>query len=187
MDLALLNKPGVLPRIRFGTWVGGDRDGHPGVTAEITAETLDATAGECAFRGAQSARRAGGKCRSPRGCSRLPQLLLDAIARTEAKLGDAAPKPRPASEPWQQFCGPARCAAAARSAGWRAGAGRGALSIPIELLADLDLLTQALAVARAQRLARSDVRPVRRSSEVFGFHLAQLDVRQNCASFTPRR
>src|SRR5204862_3249296 len=31
---------GALPRIRFGTWVGGDRDGHPGVTAQITAETL---------------------------------------------------------------------------------------------------------------------------------------------------
>src|SRR3954469_7595909 len=39
-DPAELDTPERLPRLAFGDWVGGDRDGHPLVTAQTTAATL---------------------------------------------------------------------------------------------------------------------------------------------------
>ena len=53
------------------------------------------------------------------------------------------------------------------------------IGLPTNLAADLETLYEGLCEIGAKRLAESDVRPVRRALEVFGFHLAQLDIRQN--------
>ena len=39
-DVEKLRTAGAYPKLCFGTWVGGDRDGHPLVTADVTKDTL---------------------------------------------------------------------------------------------------------------------------------------------------
>ena len=58
-------------------------------------------------------------------------------------------------------------------------AGAGNYERAEELTADLCALRDALIEVGALRLADSDVRPVLRAVQIFGFHLAQLDIRQN--------
>ena len=41
LDADRLRAPQSLPRFSLSTWVGGDRDGHPFVTAEVTHQTLE--------------------------------------------------------------------------------------------------------------------------------------------------
>ena len=57
----------------------------------------------------------------------------------------------------------------------------GAYRFPEELAADLRALFNGLVEIGAGLLAEQDVRPVLRAVETFGFHLAQLDIRQNSA------
>src|SRR5690606_31968250 len=48
-----------------------------------------------------------------------------------------------------------------------------------ELKEDLEALRQTLCETGAVRLAESDIDPLLRALEVFGFHMATLDIRQN--------
>lgn len=168
------------PRLRFATWVGGDRDGHPLVTAEVTADTLrrQRRAALDLHRAAltQLARRLGlsGIRQHP------PAALTGAIARLGEILGpSAAPAlARNPEEPWRTFInlmitrlppaeGPSPPAAYAQ---------------PADLVADLRILEDSLVAIGADRLARSDARHVRRVAEAIGFSLAALDLRQNSAA-----
>ncbi len=173
MPAEALAHPSALPRIRFGIWVGGDRDGHPGVTAEVTAETLRQLRENAVLVAAGQLQELAAKLSLSTWMQEPPLTVLEAIARHEAALEGTAPSEYHRSEPWRRLVDLMR----ARLPLGEPGPGRYRLSA--ELLSDLDALTETLVATGAKRLATSDVGPVRRSVEVFGFHLAQLDIRQN--------
>ncbi len=177
-DPALLAAPEALPRLAFSTWVGGDRDGHPLVTAEVTRAALaELRRSALALLGERLAALA-----ARLSLSALIQSPPDALAGRHAalaqELGAAGRRAleRNPDEPWRQFAN----LLAAHLPG-ASGPDAPAYRRAGELDDDLRLLDESLVAVGAARLAASDVRPLRRLVQSFGFHLAALDIRQNSA------
>src|SRR3984957_20444745 len=169
-----LVSPRTLPRIRFGTWVGGDRDGHPLVTAEVTRETfwemrratlqvlLDAVAAVAI------------QLTMTRTEQKASDELKEGVAKMAAELSaDSLLQTRP-EEPWRQFSLliHKKISNTLDNKGYTA---------PSQLRADLWLLARSLDEIGASRITRSEILPVIRLVDVFGFHGALLDIRQNSA------
>ncbi len=176
--------PAPWPRLGFGTWVGGDREGHPGVTAAVTAETLEQLRANSLVVLHRELMTLADRLPLSEWVQPAPPGLIDLRGRLSAALGEtaAAIRRRHPSEPWRQT---AELIAArlpldqvpGQPAQVRDCPGR--YASPSELDADLAILERSLSEAGAGRLADHDVRPVRRVLGTFGFHLARLDVRQN--------
>ncbi len=177
-------KNSLLPALNFGMWVGGDRDGHPFVTPEVTQRTLDSQR-TCALELLQeSLERLGSRL----PLSRLTQKVTPTL---ESRLEEFRSIPRKtprsttrmAEEPWREFVWHmTQSLPLIDSKDPESNDGKdGLYQFPDELLSDLDILENSLKEVRAERLIRNELSPVRRRIEVFGFHLARLDVRQNSA------
>jgi phosphoenolpyruvate carboxylase len=185
---ALLTEAGRLPRIQFGTWVGGDRDGHPLVTADVTLETLADLRHNALTLVREQLEHLVRYLSLSDQLQTPPPIFLARIAATADQLGatGAAALARNPNEPWRQWVNLmlARLPHPVVVRTQRASPPP-ASPPPIhyanaaELAADVRVLTDALHAIGAQRIADQVVQPVVRSIETFGFHLATLDIRQN--------
>jgi phosphoenolpyruvate carboxylase len=167
-----------LPRLSFATWVGGDRDGHPLVTAEVTRNTLH----DLREHGLMLMRNRLTSLAHQLSLSDLlhtaPASLTDRLGAMDRMFGAEA---RPTLErfpddPLRQYVHlllariPAHAGEVATGFTYRAAA---------ELEEDLQVLYDSLVQVGARRIVDTDVLPVIRLTQVFGFHLASLDIRQN--------
>jgi phosphoenolpyruvate carboxylase len=150
------------PFLRFGSWVGGDRDGNPAVTAEVTAEAMAIHAEHVLLALEAAANRVG------------RALTVD----TETTPPSPALRRRlngRAAEPHREFL----LQVAGRLHATRVGDQNDAYASPGDLLADLRVLRDSLARAGASRLAQGEVQHLVWQAETFGFHLAELEIRQH--------
>ncbi len=180
LDPALIAGPGRLPKLTFGTWVGGDRDGHPFVTAQVTESTLNELRRTAVLVHRTQLRRLAERLSLSARLQNPPAELTTAIAHTAEKLGESGRKilTRNIGEPWRQWVGLMLACLPDTGA---AASGGIFYSEPKQLLDDLALLHRSLVAVGAHRLGDGDVSPVERAVELFGFHLAILDIRQNSA------
>ena len=173
-----------LPFLRLGSWIGGDRDGHPHVSSATMRAALAAQAatvfehylGEVHALGAELS---------------MSALLAPPDAALQA-LSAASPdhSPHRADEPYRRALTGvyARLAATAEhlSLDLRTRAALGTArpyDSAAQFAADLDIVIESLERAHGAGIAAHRARPLRRALSVFGFHGATLDLRQSSDVF----
>jgi phosphoenolpyruvate carboxylase len=171
--------PQVPAFLRFGSWIGGDRDGNPFVTADVTRQTVGIQAEHALRTLAASVDRVGRTLTLDAASTPPSRALRDALARAAVANPEAAAAISVSSpdEPHRQLM----LHAAARIEATRRGRLDHAYRSPEELTADLRLVQESLAGAGAARAAYGELQNLVWQVETFGFHLAELEVRQHSA------
>jgi phosphoenolpyruvate carboxylase len=168
------------PLIAVGSWVGGDRDGNPFVTAEMLEHAFRRQ-GEVAFDHYLREVHALGAELPLSGLLTKTSPALDALAEQSPDRS-----PHRQDEPYRRALTGvyARLAATADALGLRLQQ-RSAVGTATpypgagEFKADLDVIDASLRAGGSALLADGRLRSLRKSADVFGFHLATLDLRQN--------
>lgn len=184
--------PNVPPPQRFltfGSWIGGDRDGNPNVTSEVTTGTIHLHRHVAAERHHQVARDLDRSLSLSKRLVNVSPLLLQALeARQEHPSSHVAYLAgRYPLEPYRIWTA-GLVAALAETATDKVMdrlAGRPAGSPPLrhtaDLLEPLDLMNTALHQDGVAAIAESDLKRLRHQARVFGLHVARLDIRQYSA------
>ncbi len=179
--VSVLGEPPALNSfLRVGSWVGGDRDGNPFVTADVLRKAMRRQS-QAALRVYLETIHALGAELSLSG--RLAQVTPQLQALADA-ANDASP--HRADEPYRQALTGiyARLAASylqlAGEAPVRPPASKAQPYVsPDDLKADLETVLASLIAKHGQTFSYGPLPDLIRAVDTFGFHLARLDLRQN--------
>lgn len=186
-EFAYGEQPGKDPRpvLRFASWIGGDRDGHPGVTADITRHTLFRLRAEALSRYDGGLQTLASQLSVNRHLLELPDEHAEAI-KAALRGAPADVRERNPNEPFRQLASWMRTRLVGTLEAARAGAatpaGEHVYHGPRELEQDLLLMGNALAAADCELLASRRVWPLLRELRIFGFRTASLDLRENASA-----
>jgi phosphoenolpyruvate carboxylase len=171
--------PHELPTlVRFGSWIGGDRDGNPHVTAASTREALqkarEAIIGDY-LASVEELRR----LLTPSTCrATVTPRLAAAVENYHTTLAHALEESEaiPECEQYRRFAGLIlhRLRLTLMEPDHT-----DAYPVAAAFHDDLGLVRESLAAGNGERLARSLVDPLLRRIDTFGFHLHRLDIRQH--------
>jgi phosphoenolpyruvate carboxylase len=179
LDPARVEHPDSLPQIVLGTWVGGDRDGHPLVTAEVTTRALNLFRSTAIAICNERLETLGQRLSLGDHLQEPPAVFTRQVAKHAAfhgEAGEAAMK-RNIGETWRQYINLIRL----RLPNVEGELGHGQHRTPEGVIADLLFLRETLIEVGAGRIARAELDPLLRFLRTFGFHMACLDIRQNSA------
>ncbi|HEU5388855.1 MAG TPA: phosphoenolpyruvate carboxylase [Streptosporangiaceae bacterium] len=163
--------------LRFGSWVGADRDGNPFVTAQVTRETATIQADHI-LRALENATARIGRALTLHAATTPPSAgLRRALAAAHAAHPEllAEIEARSPQEPYRTYL----LYTAQRLAATRTRNADLAYPGPAGYIADLRVVRESLAAAGAATQAHGELQNLIWQAETFGFHLAGLEVREH--------
>ena len=143
--------------LRFGTWIGGDLDGNPNAGAETVEQARErarARARELLQRDVRLLARSWGMSTTVVGA----ETGIGTVADVDPEQNPDEPYRRRLTSIWNRL-------------------GEDAFASGAELLAELQQLDASLRAHRGERIADGGLARLRRQVEIFGLHLAKLDLR----------
>lgn len=170
---------GELPvLVRFGSWIGGDRDGNPNVTPAVTRTALELARVTILQHYLGALEDLVERLSASTVQSSVQPELLNAVRKYDDELlsSDPSPADRSAFEPYRQFLSQlwrrirATLDDARHSDAYQSAA---------DFEADLCLIARSLTSDGGARVARAYIDPIITRVRTFGFHLHVLDVRQH--------
>ena len=166
--------------LRVGSWIGGDRDGNPYVTADVLNEAIRLQSARALHHYLDELHELGGEF-----------SLAGSLVRVSDELNALAdrasdPSPNRRDEPYRRAITGmySRLAKTARDLDHVVALRHPLTDAPAyssveELAADLDIVARSLKSHGGAILARGRLRALQRAVDVFGFSLAPIDLRQN--------
>lgn len=174
VDLALAAPLGSFGGLlRFGSWVGGDRDGNPAVTPDVTRAAARLARAAVLRRYRRDVQALGRDLSISQRLVGATPALLDSIQRDREEL-NVAPVPQWRDEPYRRKLG-----LIAERLRRTLAETPGEYASADALQADLRLVADSLAQHGGRRIAAGELQDLRQRVETFGFHLAELEIRQH--------
>jgi phosphoenolpyruvate carboxylase len=183
-ELARIDPAGAGKRIssflRVGSWIGGDRDGNPFVTSKVLGEAMRLQSARALAYYFEELHELGGDLSISSTLMRVSDEL-EALAERSTDKSMAR-----LDEPYRRAIGGiySRLAKTARELDHVVAPRQPIIDAPPyasvdEFSADLAIIMHSLEANGGAILARGRLRRLRRAVDLFGFHLAPLDLRQN--------
>ena len=154
--------------LSFGSWIGGDMDGNPAAGPDTIREALARGRALALARYREQARDLAAALGLTTSLVEVSDELAESIARDERELPEYAERigDQNSDEPYRRKLS---------FMWWRLG--NDGYGRPEELGADLDVIERSLRAHGGERIADGRFARLRRGLELFGFHVAKLDVR----------
>ncbi|KRE67449.1 phosphoenolpyruvate carboxylase [Paenibacillus sp. Soil750] len=163
--------------LKFGSWIGGDRDGNPSVRANVTWETLGLHRQLALQKYEEILRESLAHMSFSKNIVNVSEALIESIQCDREAMGNVQDVWRNEKEPYRikttymiekiHNTGNANVSSTQK------------YNSPEEFIQDLQVMEASLRAHFADYVADKYIKKLIRQVELFGFHLAALDIRQH--------